>query len=381
MGGMGGTGGIGASGGRRDAGDGELAAEVALEGLRVLVVDDEPDTREILSEILRGAGATVATAASLGETLSLFDPFRPDVLVSDIAMPGGDGYSLIRQVRRRGQERGGGVAAIAVSAHAREEDRRRALAAGFERYVTKPVEPAFLLAVVQEVAPVVRRAAAAGGAGGGIGEASVVADRADRTERADRADRDNGHGGHGGHGGGGGVKAVGEAVGRRILLVEDDADTREALKTLLELNGHEVAVASNGGDAVAHAIEHRPEVALVDIGLPEMDGNEVARRIRAKLGTGGIFLVALTGYGGEADIERARAAGFDAHFTKPVELARLDRLLRSDASGVTGSSGATGSSSSGAGTASAGAASSGPSSNSVGSGATDGPGGVPAGIP
>ena len=75
-------------------------------------------------------------------------------------------------------------------------------------------------------------------------------------------------------------------------------------------------------------VAYRPDVALVDIGLPEIDGNEVARRIRALLGAGGIFLVALTGYGGEAEEELARAAGFDAHFTKPVELSRLDRLLR-----------------------------------------------------
>jgi CheY-like chemotaxis protein len=120
-----------------------------------------------------------------------------------------------------------------------------------------------------------------------------------------------------------------DAGGRRILLVEDDADSREALKTLLELSGHQVEVAVDGGAAVAHAIAHRPDVALVDIGLPEIDGNEVARRIRAELGDDGIFLVALTGYGGEGDEELSRAAGFDAHFTKPVELSRLERLLRS----------------------------------------------------
>jgi CheY-like chemotaxis protein len=143
--------------------------------------------------------------------------------------------------------------------------------------------------------------------------------------------------GDAGHGGGfepstsGGEASEGghaDAGARRILLVEDDADTREALKTLLELSGHHVAVAADGGEAVAHVVAYRPDVALVDIGLPEIDGNEVARRIRALLGAGGIFLVALTGYGGEAEEELARAAGFDAHFTKPVELSRLDRLLR-----------------------------------------------------
>jgi len=374
------------------------AAAVDLGRLKIVVVDDEPDTREILSEILHAAGATVATAGSLAEVLALCDHFRPDLLISDIAMPGGDGYALVRQLRRRGPRRGGWVPAIAVSAHAREEDRRRALAAGFVRYVTKPVEPTDLLTAVREVAaglPVATGADAAGGGAAEAGEeAAGVAGAAagaaggaahgggsnGRHRGANVADAAGaagaeaggslskrargGHGGHGGrpdagagageaggeatsgraegpgdagHGGGfepstsGGEASEGghaDAGARRILLVEDDADTREALKTLLELSGHHVAVAADGGEAVAHVVAYRPDVALVDIGLPEIDGNEVARRIRALLGAGGIFLVALTGYGGEAEEELARAAGFDAHFTKPVELSRLDRLLR-----------------------------------------------------
>jgi CheY-like chemotaxis protein len=355
----------------------DAAAGVDLGKLKMLVVDDEPDTREILSEILRSAGATVATAGSLNEALALCDRFRPDLLISDIAMPGGDGYALIRQLRRRGRERGGAIPALAVSAHAREEDRRRALAAGFERYVTKPVEPADLIAAVREIAvglpasaPPLAPAARGGGgeaaaegagteAAGGEAEAASGAEDASgggapaagrakeaggsRAEAAGGTDAAAGRPAPAVRGGGrnGRRRAVrqreasgaaeppsGDAGARRILLVEDDADTREALKTLLELSGHHVEVAADGGEAVAHAIANRPDVALVDIGLPEIDGNEVARRIRASLGASGIFLVALTGYGGDADEELARAAGFDAHFTKPVELSRLDRLLR-----------------------------------------------------
>jgi|GEM_PF-173086 len=351
------------------AGRGAIAAG-DLGRLRLLVVDDEPDTREILGEILRSAGAAVATAASLGEALAACDRFRPDLLISDIAMPGGDGYALIRQLRRRGPERCGRVPAIAVSAHAREEDRRRALAAGFERYVTKPVEPSDLLAVVSEVAaglPVVAGGEDAPAAGGeetlpGGEEAPREAPPACGLREDGAAIHGSGSNGFRPEGGDSrGTAAAGSAGGagsdsevpgaggsaaaaaaaaaaepppagdngaKRILLVEDDADTREALKTLLELSGHQVAVAADGGEAVAHAVANRPDVALVDIGLPEIDGNEVARRIRAQLGAGGIFLVALTGYGGETEEALARAAGFDAHFTKPVELSRLDRLLR-----------------------------------------------------
>jgi CheY-like chemotaxis protein/signal transduction histidine kinase len=361
------------------AAEAAATAAVELERVSVLVVDDEPDTREILSEVLRGAGATVATAASLSQALALFDNFRPDVLVSDIAMPGGDGYALLRQLRRRGPERGGAVPAVAVTAHAREEDRRRALSAGFERYVTKPVEPADLLAVVREIAPwryagaapaaappgpaagttsaagagstdPAAEPAAAGAGAAAPGAARGAAEPAAPSRPAAAGGR-NGrqrtaagsrpdfaatvaapHRAAAAHGEAGRRAAADAAAGnRRILLVEDDADTREALKTLLELSGHQVAVAADGGEAVAHAIANRPDVALVDIGLPEIDGNEVARRIRAQLGAGGIFLVALTGYGDEVDEALSRAAGFDAHFTKPVELARLDRLLRASA--------------------------------------------------
>jgi CheY-like chemotaxis protein len=331
------------------------AAAVDLGRLKIVVVDDEPDTSEILSEILHAAGATVATAASLTEALALCDHFRPDLLISDIAMPGGDGYALVRQLRRRGPRRGGWVPAIAVSAHAREEDRRRALAAGFVRYVTKPVEPTDLLTVVREIAAglsVATGADAAGAdaAGGSAAEAGLEpagvagagAAAAARGGGSNGRQRGAGGAGTAAAGDGGRASDVDESTGgeevsrgggadagaRRILLVEDDADTREALKTLLELSGHHVAVAADGGEAVAHVVAYRPDVALVDIGLPEIDGNEVARRIRALLGAGGIFLVALTGYGGEAEEELARAAGFDAHFTKPVELSRLDRLLR-----------------------------------------------------
>jgi CheY-like chemotaxis protein len=371
---------------------GAAAGSEGLAYLRVLLVDDEADTREVFGEILRTAGATVVHAASMAEALNLFDHVRPDLLISDIAMPGGDGYALIRQLRRRGPERGGWVPSIAVSAHARDEDRRRALAAGFERYVTKPVEPADFLAAVREIAPPRRtgappRAPAAGAAapatpatmqtvlplaaagevGAAAGEVAPAAPAgaagnadekvAGATGAAAAAHGSNGRrrvrdatsgaakapagaaplalapGEAAGTGEGVGDEAMRPAAvdagGRRILLVEDDADSREALKTLLELSGHQVEVAVDGGAAVAHAIAHRPDVALVDIGLPEIDGNEVARRIRAELGDDGIFLVALTGYGGEGDEELSRAAGFDAHFTKPVELSRLERLLRS----------------------------------------------------
>jgi CheY-like chemotaxis protein len=114
--------------------------------------------------------------------------------------------------------------------------------------------------------------------------------------------------------------------GRRVLLVEDNEDTRDALRDLLTLWGHQVEVAQDGFQGVARFPEVRPEVALVDLGLPGMDGFQVARRIRESEGGQKVFLVALTGYGGEHG-QQAVEAGFDLHLVKPVAPAALERLL------------------------------------------------------
>ena len=114
---------------------------------------------------------------------------------------------------------------------------------------------------------------------------------------------------------------------RRILLVEDNSDAQMALKDLLEIWGHEVITASDGVTGVERALAALPEVALVDIGLPLIDGYEVARRIRAGKDGQSIHLVALTGYGSSEQRAKALEAGFDVHLVKPVEPPRLERLL------------------------------------------------------
>jgi len=113
---------------------------------------------------------------------------------------------------------------------------------------------------------------------------------------------------------------------RHILIVEDSEDNRESLQELLESQGHRVDTAMDGEQGVERAIAAHPEVALVDIGLPRLDGYEVARRIRAAGGSD-ILLVALTGYGQPEDRRRAAAAGFDAHITKPINFTRLGEIL------------------------------------------------------
>ncbi|WP_119154905.1 ATP-binding protein [Caldimonas tepidiphila] len=116
-----------------------------------------------------------------------------------------------------------------------------------------------------------------------------------------------------------------QAGARRVVIVEDNADALEALQMLLELGGHQVATAGDGEAGVQRILEQRPDIALVDIGLPGLDGYGVARRVREAGHRG--RLVALTGYGQQRDIELALEAGFDAHLVKPIDMDALDRLL------------------------------------------------------
>jgi PAS domain S-box-containing protein len=119
-----------------------------LDHVRVLVVEDDPDTIDLLKAVLQNCGADVATATSARDALDTFEHWRPDVLVSDLAMPEQDGYELIGQVRSRSSDRGGNTPAVALSAYARKEDQRRALAAGFQRHLAKPITPRELITVL-----------------------------------------------------------------------------------------------------------------------------------------------------------------------------------------------------------------------------------------
>jgi PAS domain S-box-containing protein len=123
-----------------------------LHNLRVLVVEDEPDARELISAVLEMAGAQVRTVASAREGYEALQSFRPDVLLSDIGMPDEDGFAFIRRVRALPASKGGAVPAMALSAFARDEDRARALATGFQEHVGKPVSPERLCEAVAEVA-------------------------------------------------------------------------------------------------------------------------------------------------------------------------------------------------------------------------------------
>ena len=127
-------------------------APPTLEGVKVLIVDDEEDARRLLGEMLSRQGAEVKTSASADAALEMLQAWRPDVLLADIGMPDGDGYELIQRVRGLPEGRGGRTPAAALTAYAGPSDRERALSSGFQLHVAKPVEPAELTAAIASLA-------------------------------------------------------------------------------------------------------------------------------------------------------------------------------------------------------------------------------------
>jgi PAS domain S-box-containing protein len=128
-----------------------------LRGVRVLVVDDEDDSRELAAIVLERAGAEVETVASAAEAFAAVQAFKPQVLVSDIAMPDEDGYSLIRRVTALAANAGGGIPSVALTAYASENDRVKALAMGFSTHISKPLQPELLVAAVQNLVALIEK--------------------------------------------------------------------------------------------------------------------------------------------------------------------------------------------------------------------------------
>lgn len=135
-----------------DDGDPLSGCDETLDDLRVLVVDDEADTRELVKVILTRCGAEVKTCSAASEALSALESWKPDVLVSDIGMPGEDGYALIKKVRARAAWDEHRLPAVALTAYAGAEDRARALSSGFQRHMAKPLEPRELIIVIATLA-------------------------------------------------------------------------------------------------------------------------------------------------------------------------------------------------------------------------------------
>jgi CheY-like chemotaxis protein len=131
--------------------DSAINAAAQLRGLRALIVDDEPDAREMLQVMLGQYGIQVKTSASVQEALDLLERWKPDVLISDVGMPNEDGYSLILRLRALGHERGGLIPAIALTGYSRQEDRSQLLAAGYQMHMSKPVDLSQLVKAIMSL--------------------------------------------------------------------------------------------------------------------------------------------------------------------------------------------------------------------------------------
>jgi CheY-like chemotaxis protein len=113
----------------------------------------------------------------------------------------------------------------------------------------------------------------------------------------------------------------------RVLVVDDNIDAAQTIGMLLQAKGHEVRTAYNGPAALEAAVDFQPTVVLLDIGLPGLDGLEVAKRLRKQIGSRNAVLIAMTGYGQEADRERSLVAGFDHHLVKPIHFEKVQEIL------------------------------------------------------
>jgi PAS domain S-box-containing protein len=281
----------------------EVAGGSVLAGVRVLVVDDEASTQELLVLLLTRAGASVQAAGSAAEAFPLVTAWRPDAIVSDVAMPGEDGHALLARVRALPADAGGGTPALALTAYARDEDREHALAAGFQQHLAKPFDPPALVAAVAALVP--RRPPRS------APSPPVLVGMA---------------------GGGGSADDARTGRGRTILLVEDDPGTREYGCGVLEPLGYHVIPARTAREALQLWHAHRDEIDLVltDLVVPRGSGMDVCRVVHAERAD--VPVIMISGYPQVAEMLGAHRQGVFECLQKPVEpeqlAATVGRALR-----------------------------------------------------
>jgi PAS domain S-box-containing protein len=256
-----------------------VKAKPAGPSLRILLVDDNVDSAGSLAMLLEASGHEVQIAHDGPTALQAAIDNRPDFMLLDIGLPGMDGNEVAKRIRQ--QSKLENVVLIAMTGYGQESDRKRSQEAGFNHHLVKPVKLATLeklLAAPAALSPSLEQSNPTG--------ASL-----------------------------------------RVLVVDDMRDTTHMLRRLLNAAGHEVRTASDGPSALAAALDFQPEVALLDISLPGMSGLELAKQIRQQSKLKDIVLVAMTGYGDEADRQRSLEAGFDHHLVKPADIRNVLEIL------------------------------------------------------
>jgi CheY-like chemotaxis protein len=265
--------------------------------IRVLLADPEPTITAMYGRTLSAYGFEVALASTGEDCLEQLRAFRPGVLVLDPELPCGQGEAILARVRAAGNL--SRLVVILLCATYRPEHLTGL--AGFASWecFQKPVLPYQLANRIQILT-------------GGLSPAPPPADLTGAAPA--RPDAPSG-----------GARAPGGRL--RVLIVDDERDTADSLGLLLQRAGHEVKVAYTGAAALETARQLRPDVVLCDLGLPGLDGLQVAAALRADPATADARLIAVSGYGQQCDASRSRAAGFDLHLTKPVDPEAWPRVL------------------------------------------------------
>jgi PAS domain S-box-containing protein len=272
----------------------------AFGGLKVMVVDDDPDACVLAQRVLEDCGARVATATSADEALGMLEPFAPDLIISDISMPGKDGYQFIKEVRAQESDRAVRTPAAALTALTRPEDRARAALSGYQAHISKPLTAAELIAVVASL----------------TGRISEVSPSLQVSEVGPGTDQ-----------------AVAAAVVPtrsefRLLLVEDNPSVSDRIKSLLERQNFVVEAARSIAGAVDLFESQVFDLVLSDVGLPDGSGISLMRQLRARRPVHGI---ALSGHASDTLVQLCRRAGFSEYLvksaTEPELLAAVNRAL------------------------------------------------------
>ncbi|QGJ69747.1 Hypothetical protein PBC10988_14340 [Planctomycetales bacterium 10988] len=260
---------------------------------KILIVDDRREVRHLAQHFLQEAGAEVVTVRDGQEVLKINETFGEidtlfDLILIDMQMPILDGYQTVARLRELGSK----LPIIAMTAHAMHSDRDKCLKAGCNDYTTKPLDPQEL---IQMISKYLKDAEP---------ESEPVAE-VPSFQLEKEADS-----------------------GYRILLVEDNLSVCHVQSMLLEMKGHQVEVAFDGETAITKASEFLPDVILLDLGLPDISGYEVIRRLKEAEQFQKTLFIALSGRGGDEDFERTQAAGFDRHLVKPADIEIIDQSIR-----------------------------------------------------
>ncbi|MCA9738684.1 MAG: response regulator [Gemmatimonadetes bacterium] len=305
---------------------GEVVAEAIADRTRVrdlhgtiLIAEDNPEIRDLAVRFIEEAGGRTVAAEHGLQAVDAVESARRsgapiDLVLLDLYMPVMDGYETARVLRREGYD--GPI--VALSAHAMPEDRERCLRAGCDDFLAKPLTPAALVERLGQHLEARKGTDATGtGRDGGGPDTERRVGAADATERMRTMPQQPSTGAGRSAGDGGGVK-------RRILLVDDSPDVLEAQSLLLEIHGYDVATAETGAQALERAEAWRPDLVLLDLGLPDQSGYTVLERLRALPGLADTRFVAFSGRGEPEDRVRSAAAGFHAHLVKPATLADIE---------------------------------------------------------